>query len=457
MDTSTPKLSHALYPCPSSFNSKNATTSETTCVPTAATHILNGPQVQYLFSSFHPPPPHTDVQSPSPSSSVSSAPASTEASACISGRFPLPSIRHLISLPISFVRSVSMDTWQSDQLERMQLGGNAPFKNFLRSYSPADQGGYTDGMDPHALYHSWAATQYREKVRHPPPHFPPSHPHPSLKLDYALAGKPWTPSSPPATHLSTATLPTRPSSAQGLRKSRASARSPPTTTSSPQPSDSSHADQKSANEAYFASLGHANATRSTDLPPSQGGRYQGFGNTPSQHPSFTLTSAATPSLADFQDNPAAALTKGWSLFSAVLAGASRAVNDNVIQPGVERVMDPNLHTSVRGYVSEAHKRAQAAGQSVNEWSKAQLGVDVADHVNDMVGTVKDRIGPGPPASGYASLATYDESETSVLYDDTDDVFHESSPSPNTARSPPSHTPSDGKAKKDDDWGEWQDF
>ncbi|KAF8450648.1 hypothetical protein L210DRAFT_3386237 [Boletus edulis BED1] len=334
---------------------------------------------------------------------------------------------------ISFVRSVSMDTWQSDQLERMQLGGNAPFKNFIQSYSPADQRGYTD---PHTLYHSWAATQYREK------------------LDYALAGKPWTPSSPPATRLSTPTLPTRPSSAQGLRKSRASARSPPTTISSPQPSDSSHADQKSANEAYFASLGHANATRSTDLPPSQGGRYQGFGNTPSpppsQHPSFTLTSAATPSLADFQDNPAAALTKGWSLFSAVLVGASRAVNDNVIQPGVERVMDPNLHTSVRGYVSEAHKRAQAAGQSVNEWSKTQLGVDVADHVNDMVGTVKDRIGSGPPASGYASLATYDESETSVLYDHTDDLFHESSP-------PPSHTPSDGKAKKDDDWGEWQDF
>lgn len=72
-----------------------------------------------------------------------------------------------------------MDTWQNDQLKRMQvrfpftlphrhtsfsqLGGNAPFKDFIRSYPP-EHSGYTDGIHPHALYHSWAATQYREKV-----------------------------------------------------------------------------------------------------------------------------------------------------------------------------------------------------------------------------------------------------------------------------------------------------
>lgn len=321
-------------------------------------------------------------------------------------------------------------------------------------------------MDTHALYHSWAATQYREKVRHS------TSPHSPLliqrKLDHTLAGKHWTPSSPPSDLLTIGSVPTRPSSAQGLRKSRASARSPPTNhvaTSgpSPSPSDTSHVLQKSANEAYFTSLGQANAARPTDLPPSQGGRYQGFGNTPSppppsQHPSFTLTSAAAPSLTDFQDNPAAALSKGWSLFSAVVTGASRVVNDNVIQPGMDRVMDPSLHASVRGYVSEAQKRAHMASQSVNEWSKAQLGVDVVDHVNGMVGAVKDRVGPGPPASGYGSLALHDDSETSALYDDTNDLFHEYSDTSNTSHPDvPTRSPSDGKAKKDDDWDEWQDF
>lgn len=275
-----------------------------------------------------------------------------------------------------------------------------------------------------------------------------------------MIGKPWSPSSPPAAP------PSRPSSAQGLRKSRASARSPPSH-SSPKPPESSNLDQKSANEAYFTSLGQANAARPTDLPPSQGGRYQGFGNTPSppspsQDPSFGLSSAAAPSLSDFQDNPSAALSKGWSLFSAVLAGASRAVNDNVIQPGMERVMDPNLHASVRGYVSEAQRHAQAAGQTVNEWSKTQLGVDVADHVSGVVSTVKDRVGAGPSASGYGSLATHDDAETSALYDDTNDFFHEyssASTTSNTSKPPTTHAsnPGGGKAKKDDDWDEWQDF
>ncbi|KAG9317351.1 ArfGap-domain-containing protein [Chiua virens] len=345
---------------------------------------------------------------------------------------------------ISFVRSVSMDTWQEDQLKRMQLGGNAPFKEFMRSYTPSDQGGYSEGMDTHALYHCWAASQYREK------------------LDHTLAGKPWVPSTP--SHITTTPLPARPSSAQGLRKSRASARSPPSShpPSSTHPSDSPHVVKKSANDAYFTSLGQANALRPTDLPPSQGGRYQGFGNTPSppqsQHPSFTLTSAAAPSLTDFQDNPAAALTKGWSLFSAALAGASRVVNENVIQPGMERVMDPNLHASVRGYVSEAHRRAQVTGQSVNGWSKSQLGVDVADHVNGIVGTVKDKIGAGPSASGYGSLALHDEAESSALYDDTNDLFHEySDTSPSSNPSLNSHTAQPQNAPKVDEWDEWHDF
>ena len=46
-----------------------------------------------------------------------------------------------------------------------KLGGNALFKDFMLSY-PADlHGGYKEGMSPYDTYHSWAAAQYREKVR----------------------------------------------------------------------------------------------------------------------------------------------------------------------------------------------------------------------------------------------------------------------------------------------------
>ncbi len=55
-----------------------------------------------------------------------------------------------------------MDTWKADQLERMRLGGNLPFKAFMKAYSP--EGGYREGMPAQELYNSWAAKQYGEKV-----------------------------------------------------------------------------------------------------------------------------------------------------------------------------------------------------------------------------------------------------------------------------------------------------
>ena len=46
----------------------------------------------------------------------------------------------------------------------MKLGGNLHFRTFMQTYSPADQGGYKDGLSPYETYHCWAAAQYKEKV-----------------------------------------------------------------------------------------------------------------------------------------------------------------------------------------------------------------------------------------------------------------------------------------------------
>ncbi|PCH40866.1 ArfGap-domain-containing protein [Wolfiporia cocos MD-104 SS10] len=361
---------------------------------------------------------------------------------------------------VSFVRSVSMDTWQEEQIKRMQLGGNSLFREFMKEY-PAEQGGYKAGMSPYDTYHCWAASQYREK------------------LDAELAGKPWSPSAPPPNAVSpnsAASQLGRPSSAQGLRKSRASAHantgralrsdsSSPASFSarnSPAPASpvasSPYQDQKSANESYFASLGDANASRPADLPPSQGGRYQGFGSTPSlsasQHPSYGLSSRAAPTLSELQENPVAALSKGWSLFSAAVAGASRAVSENVIQPGVERVMDPEFQANVRGYVSEAGRRVGEAGRGVNGWGKQTLGVDVAEQVGGVVGSVRDRVA-GPERSGYNSVPPPGYGETSSLYADQEEFFDSFESHAAGAAAGPASKPA--APKKDDDWDEWKDF
>nr|GAT54176.1 ArfGap-domain-containing protein [Mycena chlorophos] len=362
---------------------------------------------------------------------------------------------------ISFVRSVSMDAWQPDQLKRMQIGGNAAFKAFMKAYEPAEQGGYKETNSAYDIYHCWAASQYREK------------------LDAEIAGKPWAPSAPPP--------PSLPSNdaAAGLRKSRASARSATGSSlrgdsaspasfgsGSPRTPDlgTGSVDQKTANESFFAGLGAANAARSTDLPPSQGGRYTGFGSTPtpppgSQHPSYGLSSANAPSLTDLQENPVAALSKGWSLFSAAVVGASRVVSENVIQPGMEKMRDPTLQASVMGYVNEAGKQAAYIGGAANQWSKNQFGVDVAENVGGAVGAVRDRLGPTPSQQGYGAVGGgYDGESSSLYHDDDEDLFSEykgydqpQSLSSHSAGSSSSAAPA-APAKKGSDWDdEWKDF
>lgn len=369
---------------------------------------------------------------------------------------------------ISFVRSISMDTWQDEQVKRMQLGGNGPFRDFMQSYEPIEQGGYKQGLSPYDTYHCWAAAQYREK------------------LDAMLAGREWSPSPKPADFgLNSRSSSPGPSTAQGLRKSRAStrtftarsdSRSPSSFRNSPGGTPNLSTDQKNLNESYFANLGKVNENRPDHLPPSQGGRYTGFGSTPTpppgqEHPSYGLSSANAPSLNELQENPVAALSKGWSLFTAAVVGATKAVSENVIQPGMEKVSDPNFQASVRGYMTEAQKKAAAVGSTANEWSKQQFGVDVADTVGGVVGTVKDKVGGGPSRLGYGSIALTspnDHEESSGLYDgDDDDLFGEyrGHQSPQHSSLAPtviaggSHSTSTATAPvKKSEWDdEWKDF
>jgi ADP-ribosylation factor GTPase-activating protein 1 len=46
----------------------------------------------------------------------------------------------------------------------LQIGGNLPFTTFMKDYTPAEQGGYREGMSVQEKYNTWAAAQYKEKV-----------------------------------------------------------------------------------------------------------------------------------------------------------------------------------------------------------------------------------------------------------------------------------------------------
>lgn len=163
-----------------------------------------------------------------------------------------------------------------------------------------------------------------------------------------------------------------------------------------------------------------------------------------------------------------ALSKGWSILSSAVVGASKVVNDTVIQPGMGKIFDPSFQTNVKGYVSEAGKRAADVGSSANQWSKSQFGIDVADTVYG----VKERVMGGPSRSGYGQVLAHGENDASALYSagDEGDIFGEYSqgkaydPAPDNWHANPTAPAADNKvassakpAKKEEEWDDWKEF
>ncbi|WVQ84729.1 hypothetical protein IAT38_006886 [Cryptococcus sp. DSM 104549] len=397
---------------------------------------------------------------------------------------------------ISFVRSITMDKWSDDQLKKMKLGGNEAFKTFIEGYG--SDGGYTKGMGMQEKYNSWAATQYREK----------------LAAACADPPQPWSPSPAPPP-----SAPSRPSSSQATRKSRATGAPSSLGSRSGSPAIGSGGGGSpnpgqgpgSGHEAYFERMGNANASRPDHLPPSQGGRYQGFGSSPApaadegynSHPSYALSSHAAPTLDEFQKNPLGALSKGWGLFSSAVVSAGKEINTSVVQPGMTRAQALAAQAAAgaggaggerglngeggaggddwRRYLDQATQQARATGgwlgerategwEGLNDVAREKGGVDL----NAQLG--KLGLGKGTPGQrGYGQL---EKAEDGVVTPHggvgKDDDFFESWDAPATGSSAggsgfgsaPASAGGKGKGKvaekKNDGWGKdeddgWKDF
>ncbi|ELU45629.1 ArfGap domain-containing protein [Rhizoctonia solani AG-1 IA] len=355
---------------------------------------------------------------------------------------------------VSFVRSCTMDTWSADQLNRMHVCqrhnlfcGPAP-TNLPPAYRPRP---YRSAVTA-PLKRSWRNTNRKKLVGIAKvcPYMINIivGPLPNIGRCAKLAGQPWTPSLPPD---STSAM----NSSGTLRKSRAGTRgglsvgtsrdasASPAASGAPTP-----VDRKVANEAYFASLGETNASRPDDLPPSQGGRYVGFGSTPSpqpgsSNPNFGLSSAAAPSLADLQTDPAAALSKGWGFLSTLVTSAARVANESVVQPGLERARDPALRAVVEQYAA----RASELGRGANDWGRRELGVDVVNTASSAWSNLKG--GPGGPGGQgeYGRVAEGSNEDSWNSWHDDDGRSNQVSTGTNAQP---------GTTNKASEWDEWDD-
>jgi ADP-ribosylation factor GTPase-activating protein 1 len=163
-----------------------------------------------------------------------------------------------------------MDAWNPDQLKRMQLGGNSKFNNFISPY------GIPKNTEIKEKYNTKAAEFYREKIR--------------AEVD----GRSYT---APGPNEVPRPLP-RPKTFAGTRNTSSISKNVNgndwddwgdnyngnATNAHAQPGSeyslSDYQASASAKEDFFARRMAENAHRPDHLPPSQGGKYVGFGSAP---------------------------------------------------------------------------------------------------------------------------------------------------------------------------------
>ncbi|KAI6247982.1 ADP-ribosylation factor GTPase-activating protein GCS1 [Erysiphe necator] len=238
-----------------------------------------------------------------------------------------------LGVHISFVRSISMDAFKSVEIERMRLGGNKSWRDFFEQAESNKKVGITwDDASISERYSGEVGEEWKERL--------------SAKVE----GREYDPS---------AIKRSIPISTSQSSKSNSPTRSQTLpsyiNTHSTGPGSKVKVDNK-----YFEDLGAKNATRSTDLPPSQGGKYCGFGSQPLKP---SKIEPRLPGLEDIQKDPVAALTKSLSWFSTTMGRTAKTVNEDYIQPTAKSVVESDIAAHARLAATQVVISAQTGAKS----------------------------------------------------------------------------------------------
>lgn len=220
-----------------------------------------------------------------------------------------------LGVHLSFVRSLTMDKWKPDELERMRVGGNTRAQAFFDS-----QKDIKPGMSLQEKYNTKAAALYRDCIA------------------TEAQGKPWSIETSSAKNykpvpvmlLSNQAPAPAAAQSQGGSNAGGSDRFGNGMTVS---EVSSHRDN------YFAGLQANNANRRDDLPPSQGGKYAGFGNT-------AAPVKKSGGGDDFFNDALSSISAGWEAFSVGAVKIAAQVNETVIKPTAEKVADSEFWENI---------------------------------------------------------------------------------------------------------------
>ncbi|ODV59420.1 GTPase-activating protein GCS1 [Ascoidea rubescens DSM 1968] len=261
-----------------------------------------------------------------------------------------------LGVHISFVRSITMDQFKNDELLRMQKGGNQNCAEYLK------ENGINLNWDAKKKFDNPVAEDYKEK------------------LTCEISNKPFVKKSH-SNSSNSSSASNIPSSSINNNSPIGSRRGTPTSFSnsasnsnanlnsfSNNPNNSNSSNQilsanKQRNENYFASLGARNESRPENLPPSQGGKYSGFGNTAAPK---TQSSLSTLSFDNLQKDPLGTLTKGWGLFASSVVKSVNEVNESVIKPNLHTLQEKDIANEAKRAVSQFGSKIQDVQRSFNQ-------------------------------------------------------------------------------------------
>lgn len=267
-----------------------------------------------------------------------------------------------------------MDAFKHAEIQRMELGGNEPWKAFYDEHPVTVSEGRTfEDSTIKERYEGDAGEEWKERL--------------SCKVE----GKEYV----QGQEKKNTTSASRSSTPMSLGGASASAGagvrtgSPAASSIRSQDSQRGGPTKKEQNEAYFAKLGTDNATRSDALPPSQGGKFTGFGGgMPPAAAGDRRSSgfggfsgfggwggsggAGGQPLDEFQKDPMGTLTKGFGWFASTVGKGAKQVNDSYLQPTAKQI-------------AESDFAAQARIQAANWGQNLQAGaLGAADQFNRFV-------------------------------------------------------------------------
>ncbi|KAH8601803.1 hypothetical protein B0O99DRAFT_680922 [Bisporella sp. PMI_857] len=239
-----------------------------------------------------------------------------------------------LGVHISFVRSITMDAFKSREIEQMRLGGNKPWREFFDDAEVNKMAGITwDDATISERYSGDVGEEWKDR------------------LVAKVEGKDYVPSEKPKP--SPATFSNAPLSSTTSRSGT------PISGRTDSPSRKVKVDDR-----YFAGLGAANASRPADLPPSQGGKYAGFGSSPMEPP--RSANAGLPGFDDLQKDPLQALSKGFGWFTSTVGKTAKTVNEGYIQPTAAKLAETDLAAQARITAAQVAKGAQAGAKGAAE-------------------------------------------------------------------------------------------